>query len=543
MSDFFRKSQNTSITDSHFSHVEGDQYNCYNHSGFSTGLVAEGTPYMTTTVHVNGNQINQFLSHSRNNKRSEFTDFRNVKRGDIYRLEDIYVEEHNSYSLTVCLVKVNGTQGRFTAVTYSGPDAYQEFEDNFLACSRALSCEATQVYAVDAGTIPSLILWNDLMPVAHLTGKLGSLGRLYLYSLCRQWDCEEERLWIDPGRGMICRGPQGPCPDLPWWSLGIGRLPSTMDLLQEDVFLRFLANFKSRKVDRAFVRAICWDWPREVVPRGVDRPTIVSTLTNTPIAVADHVWDTDTDLLVEREVLRNGVTRFRLNDATADGEGYLLLRLNRDARNTWLSQASSIFCNLKSSSPIEDDCRALEIVVLSMRLESHLPSSHVEYRRRIQQPVYLFVHSPSYDLLDRDISSLHYWSLQRDGQTSLSPDLCRYFGLPAKLLSEDDCWSYFLPTEVYNLVYRYQLLRGFDPTTADFARYLEYYHSFRSATTCNGFGELCEEESSSPLELDCGIPSPWRTHLDAFPTLSNNDSAYANPSTYSLRSTATNTIQ
>ena len=127
---------------------------------------------------------------------------------------------------------------------------------------------------------------------------------------------------MDAGRGVICRGPEGPNPDfihLGWWrmmmcgwSVSLEEVPSTADLLQEDVFLRFLASRKSKEVDRSVVEAI--PIPRRYVTREdaserCDQPTVFSTLTQTPIAVANNIWEDIYETLSEGTVLENGLTR------------------------------------------------------------------------------------------------------------------------------------------------------------------------------------------------------------------------------------------
>ena len=115
---------------------------------------------------------------------------------------------------------------------------------------------------------------------------------------------------MDAGRGVICRGPEGPHPFIDFnLNLRVEELPSTADLLQEDVFLRFLASQKSKEVDRGLVR----DIPRRGVnlypSERCDQPTVFSTLTQTPIAVANNIWEVYYGPLSEQTLLENGVTR------------------------------------------------------------------------------------------------------------------------------------------------------------------------------------------------------------------------------------------
>ena len=124
-----------------------------------------------------------------------------------------------------------------------------------------------------------------------------------------RWNCEEEELWMDPARKVICRGPQGPLPCLVGWSLQLADVPANFHLLQENVFLRFLASFKSKQVDYQFVEGIRQSYVIEDASEKCIQPTVVSTLTQTCIAVANNILQSDNGSLSERKLLENGMTR------------------------------------------------------------------------------------------------------------------------------------------------------------------------------------------------------------------------------------------
>ncbi|KAJ8087502.1 hypothetical protein PM082_006333 [Marasmius tenuissimus] len=256
---------------------------------------------------------------------------------------------------------------------------------------------------------------------------------------------DAEKLWVDSTRGVICLGPQGPEPDIKWdsWDFQMENLPLTSELLQEDVFMRFLASQKSKEADRAFLWAICYHSERDVnVPESCHRPTIFSTLTATPIAFANNVW-TSREGFVERKVLENGWMRVLL------------------------------FGNLDKT-----------------------PSAS---QRRRQQPIYLFTRPPLRDPFDDKTLRLHFWSFHEDGQHRLSPESCRNFGLPLELPFYDRVicslsWS----TSSYQLIRRYHTLRSFDPTTPDFARHLGYGdYDFQPIHHSDRFTEVDQEHSNN----------------------------------------------
>ncbi|KAK1225826.1 hypothetical protein PQX77_011237 [Marasmius sp. AFHP31] len=526
MSRFFSNAHDVSVTGGIFSHVQGDQHNHTSLRGTgSTSQVADANHLAliaqaiasTSTVHVNGNQINQIIQQEAM-ERTEYDNFRNLKSGDFYRIEDICVVEYcrrpwwypsvPNANKIICVVKVKGTEDRFTAVSYSGPEARKAFEEDIRKCSRALSSETVQVHAIDIGTIPSLIFWHDLVPFAHFARDVGSMGQIFLQNLLFRWRCLESELWMDPTRGVLCHGPEGPESAHP----GIGGrtayfgpdpLPPTVDLLQEDNFLRFLASRKSIEVDRTFVGATRSTLLRAPVSIPVNQPILFSTLTQTFIAFANNVWESLRSTLVEKQALKDGLTRFRL-----DGDGHSLsLELDEDIalKEAWLSQASSVFHRRGIS--LEEDLSAYQLVLPDAFLEGCLDKSPFKTQRRRQQPIYLFVRPPPPGLGYGDTSSLHYWSFHEDSRSPISPESCRDLGLPNELeFKADGHLSHSWSTDNYTLIHRYQLLRGYDPTTIDFARHLGQDVFFQPVINSARFNEVHEDpiypvDSEGPLSM------------------------------------------
>ncbi|KAK1217990.1 hypothetical protein PQX77_019341 [Marasmius sp. AFHP31] len=310
MSTYFPDSRNFCINGGNFSHVGGDQ-------------------------HIHYNQIVQ----QKEKERTKYDDFRNVRQGDFCRLKDIGINRYRRCSCmlgshqcwyckllekwkvdrTICLAEVDGSPGKvYTAVSYSGPDARKAFEADFQTYSQVLSSQVAQIYAIDIGTVPSILLWNELVPLAHFEEHLSSFIRSYLLILFWQWKCKGEEVWIDSARGIICRGPAGPDSRIQGWSrddnMGLGNLPSTVDFLQEDAVLRFFASRKSREVDGMFIRGMGAksSYP-DYVPESDNLNTakVISTLSDTPIAIAalhDQTWDGFGNIL-ERTLLENGLCR------------------------------------------------------------------------------------------------------------------------------------------------------------------------------------------------------------------------------------------
>ncbi|KAJ8089546.1 hypothetical protein PM082_014802 [Marasmius tenuissimus] len=321
-----------------------------------------------------------------------------------------------------------------------------------------------------------------------------------------QWGCWDVEMWLDPSRGVICHGPKGPFSHLPADSLDIKDLPPTAELLQEDVLMRFLASHKSKEADDVFFDALYLASDDEDMPEQADRPTIFSALSKTPIAVANNVWEGWEDNLVDRTCLENGLTRFRL-----DGDGELRLTLNSDVREAWLWQAGSV---LHARGVLLEDAQGRYTLVFPEAWSGgYLENSPSKCQRRRQQPVYFFVYPPPPNLEEGKTSSLHHWSFHQDSHSQLSPELCCDLGLPVELnLRYGGYSSCSWPTSIYQLINQYQLLRGFNPMTTDFARHFGYDRNIfqplddddrthlKDASDIQDLGPVTN--SSSPVDLE-----------------------------------------
>ncbi|KAJ8087435.1 hypothetical protein PM082_006265 [Marasmius tenuissimus] len=286
-------------------------------------------------------------------------------------------------------------------------------------------------------------------------------------------------------------------------------LPLTSELLQEDVFMRFMASQQSKEFDLAIVRVIVYDADCDVnVPESFHRPTIFSTLTATPIAFANNVWASDHGL-VERKVLKNGLTRFRLGEGAG---GWFWFWLNEGVEEAWLCQSSNIFQSRGIS--LEDDVGVYKLVYPEVELAGDLDPTPSKTQRRRQQPIYLFVRPPPRNSLDDKTSRVHFWSFHEDGQHRLSPESCRNFGLPLELCFRvrgicSKSWS----TSSYQLIRRYQTLRSFDPTTPDFARHLGFDDRiFQPIHHSDRFMEVYQEHSDNLDRSVIGNDSECPSH-------------------------------
>ncbi|KAK1216158.1 hypothetical protein PQX77_021211 [Marasmius sp. AFHP31] len=261
-SQLFRNAQNFQITGGNFSHVNGDQIN-----------------YTTTIV------------RAEEKERTELDEYFEVKRGAICKLKNVHIgryprddgenqcrcesceEDRVRADRLICTAELVDRPGRvFTMVEYRGPDARKAFEKDF-SMLMSLTSNGPQMYGYNLSTIPSILVYNELVPAAQVNA--GIVGRVYLRSLSRQLHCGIEEMWLDPARGVFCRGLPGPTPWLSFWTFHNEELPLTAELVQEDVLLRFLAGLKSKHVDDVVVREVAYSGASTRVPERVLRPTVI----------------------------------------------------------------------------------------------------------------------------------------------------------------------------------------------------------------------------------------------------------------------------
>ncbi|KAG7097987.1 hypothetical protein E1B28_005295 [Marasmius oreades] len=138
----------------------------------------------------------------------------------------------------------------------------------------------------------------------------------------------------------------------------------------------------------------------------------------------------------------------------------------------WLSQALNIFHALGIS--LDKDLSICKLILPHIQLIQEIDGSQVACQRcKSVPPIYVFV-------LPLPLSCLpnHFWSHDENGQTHIPNETCKYLGLPTKLpIHVYSNYQYTWPknsAKMYNQIHKWQMLRGFDPNTTDFAHYLAY---------------------------------------------------------------------
>ncbi|KAL0566827.1 hypothetical protein V5O48_015176, partial [Marasmius crinis-equi] len=326
-----------------------------------------------------------------------------------------------------------------------------------------------QVFGVNTD-VPTVLFYDERQPVANFLDSLGFWGKRYLETLRvkRFGYCNDNKIWLDPKKGELCEGPEGPHCEIPdeELELGSGGVPCSAELLQDDSCLRFLASCKSKDVDQWITGLIAGEFNA-----GESEVPEVHQPTNATIAVGGVFWEEGPGCVGEREAMGNGATRFTLGDK---GDYFRVLS-GWEERQVWMSQASCVFHQRGVS--LDDDLSQYVLICPRLSLDGHLSTSETTCQRRCKKTIYLFVHPPTPSTPTKrcTTSSLHHWSFDSTGQHPLPPETCEDLGLPTELDFEVSLnIRYRWTNEACKWMHEYQLARGFDPKTPDFARHLGY---------------------------------------------------------------------
>ncbi|EEB89279.1 hypothetical protein MPER_12639, partial [Moniliophthora perniciosa FA553] len=179
---------------------------------------------------------------------------------------------------------------------------------------------------------------------------------------------------------------------------------------------------------------------------------------------AHGLWEwTNVDGLVEETQVDGGLTRFKLN--SQGGKVHLKAAFSWETFwKGWLLQSSRAFDPLKTAILV-DPPWWLELKYAP----DGLPALVEETR-----PIYLFLYP-----LPMTISELiswmggytYFWSFDEDGQSRIPENEWDRWGIPI-LIPDIRYFTEFLswPTHIYTALRKWQITRGFDPSTADWAR-------------------------------------------------------------------------
>ncbi|KAF9261974.1 hypothetical protein L218DRAFT_470513 [Marasmius fiardii PR-910] len=445
------------INNSHFSNVGKNQYNnCTFHRPIASPL----------------EKRNKILNLP---QLSEFTE---VKRGDIYK-----DSRGVCYSWRLCSNGKDNTeaavyhaeinivgpfgQKKFTVKTYRGRNAMKEWRRDFLRCSDSEDwCRDIPLFGYCASSVPKLIFCGELIPIAHIRPKAGmpmNMIRLYFEILRGTLGCSINEIWMDPMSGRFRRGPAGPYYRDWHGNSSPIRVPADVDFLEEDVLIRYLSSMKG---DRSLIWALNHSsrHKRAKNIRLTILPEVISSVDDSTIAFRRNVrWGLYEGCLKNRKVIPHWLTRFHLKD----GQHHFKVDSVGKAYS-WLAHALSVFH--AHGIRLDEDLSLYKLVYAVFSLKGALKRSKCkQQRRQLYKPIYFFLKTcPSPD------TCFYFWSYHHTGRNPLSLDMCKYLGLPFKLPFEVDYIQKAWPTKTYKALHDYQISRGFDPRTTDFARSMKY---------------------------------------------------------------------
>ncbi|KAK1230810.1 hypothetical protein PQX77_006082 [Marasmius sp. AFHP31] len=316
-----------------------------------------------------------------------------------------------------------------------------------------------------------------------------------------------EHIWIRPQTGDVCFGHAGPSlPNHHQFPLGRHLISSYLRHLERSplplgtynnsaLFDSLVQNATSDFVLSALSRQYTWPYPGEVDccqhilhvhsclhQRPVAKfPETTLTFTFDGISYDPHHLESET---ADTRVMEDGRIRLTIANHSNIGHVFLTFHFRQDRTlysscEAWLCQATHVFHVLGIPREEWEGFAVLpnDYFILTLK-----PFNHAQSRRncdyRFDPPYYLFVLPPPQlpDMTPDIVSwilapaeSLYYWSIDHDGNSRISEANHMALGLP--------CFhnhSATLPcgwkAEIYDLVRQWQVAKGFDPTTTDFAR-------------------------------------------------------------------------
>ncbi|KAG7090161.1 hypothetical protein E1B28_011769 [Marasmius oreades] len=486
--EMFTAATRATINRSHFSNVGRDQNNY-------------------TTIH-------QTIVQTRGKRKAkkdviDLSDYTEIKRGDIYKDKDVCYSwrlcsnasgttEAAVYTAEIMIAGRFGTN-KFTVKTYHGRNAMKEWKRDFQRCSQDWRGNVP-VFGYSKTTVPLLIFHGELVPLAHIEPQLVRFaGFYYVNLLIGSLGCTPNELWMDPIRGKFCRGPIGPECRGPYYDRGAITIPSDVEFLGEDMVVRYLSNTQYDFWCLNALSFCAYIESPSYIDTVIDYPQAISGQTGSTIAFTRNVrwWKYNGCLGKGQVMIPFEVTAFRLTDNGRDVGVF-----SDSESSSWLSQALSIFHTRNIS--LDEDLSNYKYIYTMLELTGTLQKSkRKRQRRQLCGPIYLILrHHQS------PFAPSHFWSFDPTGQFFLSPDTCKYLGLPFKLCLHRSPHQRSWPTKVYNALRDYQIAKGFDPRTTDFA-YSHYYFIYEFPVPHENRFQLEIEEEET--EILSGSRDSWPT--------------------------------
>ncbi|KAG7088021.1 hypothetical protein E1B28_012058 [Marasmius oreades] len=417
---------------------------------------------------------------------------------------------------SACLIGDREDSPPFLSVAYTGRDAKKVFKRDLIAFSRIRHGNFVQLRGFNDSDIPMIMFQEEVVPVRHVLERHGHSPALKCYfslqagmALMAVQDWHQtpsypcDGVWIQPRKGTVTLGPRGPWPtklfyvslDSQIGSLNIPALP--INLYNIDILLRYLAEYSSSQSVLYSLAAPTRYHSSETVGDFPKHYHVWVHSSGQPVAKFQSHWTHRASLSVYDEkfrrryyaqdqpmVMESGMTRFllkrprNLDCVNFRFELDMGTHIYQPASHlSWLSQACSIFSKLHSSPDewsnyaLHGDCFYLELV----------PEKYDHVVNALETPCYLFV-LPPLQFFDGypDIAAwmrgenLYYWSSDATGQSIMPESQRIHLGFPSLVPKHPGLYSNVWSSDVYHFIWKWQEIKGFDPTTTEFTRSLGF---------------------------------------------------------------------
>ncbi|KAK7060774.1 hypothetical protein VNI00_000506 [Paramarasmius palmivorus] len=423
-------------------------------------------------------------------------------------------------------VRIYGDDRAFTSISYHGEDAFKLWREDFTKYTQLSDSATLQLFGVNKSNIPALIFYDDWIPIGHIyrTGMFWT--NVYFNLLSKSLQCDVTDLWLNMQRGHIASGPRGPPCNIACEQLlyTLRDVPTSVDMLKDDSMIKYLCNQETKYLDfdvlfhaycgnidseSTYIGGIqscneCEEYEDDVdLPRphyhcdfgdldisfntdphydilgSIESPRLDTVYSGAYDALArmrgNGMWrcQQGSGAFLEPTLMEGGWTRFKVSLEKFDEDQSFSFDFYSPHELAWLSQAYAVF-NVHRDID-EESCFMIDaIVILELRRRQCRPHSSEFTSNGV---LYLFIKSlPSWlSGFERWLNDhISFWSVEEDGSNQIAEMDCQYIGLP-KVTPVDAAYSLTSwPKYSYEAIRRWQVARGFEPTTVDFARSCGY---------------------------------------------------------------------
>ncbi|ESK93196.1 hypothetical protein Moror_14640 [Moniliophthora roreri MCA 2997] len=463
---------------------------------------------------------------------SEYDQYREIICGDIYKIELLSSEARQDrewkdgklvsthlYQRTIHQARVYGDDRVLTAISYHGRDAKKIWKEEFMKCSQANDpAVLLQLFAINRSKVPTLLFYDEWLPLGHLQSKMEGTfwEKYYLRVYTRVWwyklkpNARGSKIWLNSRTGRISSGPDGPFAGIEfprvWYNCE--DMPSAMEMATADTCVRFFNQTGAGNLDFDVLqyarRRYSSTWPKSLL--GIDSPdghacsfwsrstcwrrwsfcggdevrdfidklrldTVYSGAQLDKIAVLKeglaYTWCCWEDPPSDQTLTDSGLTQFQFNVGFRSEYRSNIQFINK-LGGAWLSQVHGLdwFTSGLESCFIPH-------LDFYLRLKPRPKQFGVSDLETLPV-VYLFLRPPPLCLADIDswLSQESFWSFDKNGTSKIPETECERLGLPYVTSHYAGITLHTWPKYVYDGLHAWQVARGFDPATADFARSL-----------------------------------------------------------------------